>query len=127
MNREIRTRLLLVLAFSAAYFLPADSLRLHKALVSALSLRHGYAREHVLFCLVPAFFIAGPIATDGNNRNRRTGPPFRPGGARRFLVFRTRRVAPFRVRDYAPAAGSAAGFSFFFSFFFDLSFGGAGT
>jgi hypothetical protein len=58
-----RTKLILLLgAFGAAYFLPADNLRFQGAILEALYMTREYAREHVLFCLVPAFFIAGAIA-----------------------------------------------------------------
>ena len=58
-----RTKLiLLVAAFGAAYFLPVADPRFQSALVEAFYMTREYAREHVLFCLVPAFFIAGAIA-----------------------------------------------------------------
>jgi uncharacterized membrane protein YraQ (UPF0718 family) len=48
--------------FVLFYYLPLDSGRLTGALLEALYLTQWYAREHVLLCLVPAFFIAGAIA-----------------------------------------------------------------
>jgi len=48
-------------AFAVVYFLPVDSPRLGAAVMEALYLARWYAREHVLLCLVPAFFIAGAI------------------------------------------------------------------
>ncbi|MCL6520393.1 MAG: permease [Armatimonadetes bacterium] len=48
--------------FLAVYFLPIDSPRVRRAFIEAFALLHDYAREHVLFCLIPAFFIAGAIA-----------------------------------------------------------------
>jgi hypothetical protein len=48
--------------FVLFYFLPLDSVRLTGAVTEALLLTQWYAREHVLLCLVPAFFIAGAIA-----------------------------------------------------------------
>lgn len=57
-----RTKLLLVLAaFLGAYFLPVESARVQRALPEGFVLLREYAREHVLLCLVPAFFIAGAI------------------------------------------------------------------
>jgi uncharacterized membrane protein YraQ (UPF0718 family) len=47
--------------FLGFYFLPLDSVRFNNALYEALALTKWYAREHVLLCLVPAFFIAGAI------------------------------------------------------------------
>jgi uncharacterized membrane protein YraQ (UPF0718 family) len=57
-----RTKLLIILAvFLGAYFLPMESSRVQKALPEGFVLLRDYAREHVLLCLVPAFFIAGAI------------------------------------------------------------------
>ena len=50
---------LFVLVFLAAYFTPFDQLRVQHGLTEALLLLQDYAREHVLLCLIPAFFIAG--------------------------------------------------------------------
>jgi len=47
--------------FLLFYFLPAGSARFTSAVSEALHLARTYAREHVLLCLVPAFFIAGAI------------------------------------------------------------------
>ena len=58
-----RTKLILLsAAFGAAYFLPVANPRFQGALVEAFYMTREYARQHVLFCLVPAFFIAGAIA-----------------------------------------------------------------
>ncbi len=48
-------------AFLALYFLPVGTARFDGALVESFALAKWYAREHVLLCLVPAFFIAGAI------------------------------------------------------------------
>jgi hypothetical protein len=48
--------------FAALYFLPIGSARFDGAIHEALALTRWYAREHVLLCLVPAFFIAGGIS-----------------------------------------------------------------
>ena len=48
--------------FLLAYFLPVESESFKGALYEAFALAKWYAREHVLLCLVPAFFIAGVIA-----------------------------------------------------------------
>lgn len=61
MKRDLRALALLVSGFLTAYFLPIESPRLQGALIEALRLVKWYAREHVLLCLVPAFFIAGAI------------------------------------------------------------------
>lgn len=61
MNKELKTLLGLLAAFLGLYFLPVEHLRFQGAILEALHLAKWYAREHVLLCLVPAFFIAGAI------------------------------------------------------------------
>jgi uncharacterized membrane protein YraQ (UPF0718 family) len=57
-----RTKLLLVLtAFALCWYLPVESEGFWGALHQSLSLVKWYAREHVLLCLIPAFFIAGAV------------------------------------------------------------------
>ena len=48
--------------FVVFFYLPIESERLRGAVLEALHLTKWYAREHVILCLVPAFFIAGAIA-----------------------------------------------------------------
>ncbi|MCD4702669.1 MAG: permease, partial [Candidatus Aegiribacteria sp.] len=48
--------------FVVAYFLPVGWNRFDNAVFEALYLLRDYAREHVLTCLLPAFFIAGAIS-----------------------------------------------------------------
>jgi len=48
--------------FLFAYFLPIETETFRNAIVDAFALAKWYAQEHVLLCLVPAFFIAGVIA-----------------------------------------------------------------
>jgi len=48
--------------FGVLYFLPVGDHRFDNALMEGLSLARWYAREHVVLCLVPAFFIAGAIS-----------------------------------------------------------------
>jgi uncharacterized membrane protein YraQ (UPF0718 family) len=59
---ESKKLLLIVTAFLALYFLPVGIKRFDNAIVQSLLLVKWYAREHVLLCLVPAFFIAGAIS-----------------------------------------------------------------
>ncbi|MFW6238819.1 MAG: permease [Halanaerobiales bacterium] len=54
--------LLYVTVFFAAYFVPFKSSAIQGAVVESFLMLQEYAREHVLFCLIPAFFIAGAIA-----------------------------------------------------------------
>lgn len=48
--------------FAAAYFMPIGNSHFDQAVREALTLVKWYAQEHVLSCLVPAFFIAGVIS-----------------------------------------------------------------
>ena len=58
-----RWKLLIMLAvFTACWFLPVGSERFMSAVGEGLKLLKWYAQEHVLLCLVPAFFIAGAIS-----------------------------------------------------------------
>jgi hypothetical protein len=66
-KREWQPLALAVGAFLACFFLPVaeqpgGAPRFNDAVVEALQLTRWYAREHVLLCLVPAFFIAGAIS-----------------------------------------------------------------
>jgi hypothetical protein len=61
-RREWKALVLIIVVFAAAYWLPVGSARFDNAVMEALRLVKWYAREHVLLCLVPAFFIAGAIA-----------------------------------------------------------------
>ncbi len=49
--------------FAVLFWLPVGESRFDGAVTEALALTRWYAREHVLLCLVPAFFIAGAIAS----------------------------------------------------------------
>lgn len=48
--------------FLFLFYMPLGSARFDNALFEALYLTQWYAREHVILCLIPAFFIAGAIA-----------------------------------------------------------------
>ena len=55
--------LLLILAvFLGFYYLPVGQPRFDAGVAEALELAKWYAQEHVILCLLPAFFIAGAIA-----------------------------------------------------------------
>ena len=59
---EGRSLLILVTVFLGCFYLPVGNQRFDNALMESLHLVKWYAQEHVLFCLIPAFFIAGAIA-----------------------------------------------------------------
>jgi uncharacterized protein len=48
-------------AFALIFALPVGTTRFDGAVLESLHLLRWYAREHVILCLVPAFFIAGAI------------------------------------------------------------------
>jgi uncharacterized protein len=52
----------LAAVFATLYFLPVGQPRFDGAITEALELTRWYAREHVVLCLLPAFWIAGAIA-----------------------------------------------------------------
>ena len=54
--------ILIIGVFLAAFFIPFDNPVVAASILEAFHMLQEYAREHVLFCLVPAFFIAGAIA-----------------------------------------------------------------
>lgn len=61
-KREIRILFWIVAFFLLAFFMPLESLRFKEAVDATLDLTRWYAREHVILCLLPAFFIAGVIS-----------------------------------------------------------------
>jgi uncharacterized protein len=52
----------IIVIFSGCFFLPIEIPRVQSAIMESLYLVKWYAREHVLLCLIPAFFIAGAVA-----------------------------------------------------------------
>lgn len=61
-KREWKPLVWIVSVFLICYYLPVGMSRFDNAVMEALHLVKWYAEEHVLLCLVPAFFIAGAIA-----------------------------------------------------------------
>jgi uncharacterized protein len=61
-REEWKPLLWIVAIFVAFYWLPTGTPRFDGAVTEALALTKWYAREHVLLCLVPAFYIAGAIS-----------------------------------------------------------------
>jgi len=60
--KERAKLLIILLAFAAAYSIPWSSETIRQSGLEAFMMLQEYAREHVLTCLIPAFFIAGAIA-----------------------------------------------------------------
>jgi uncharacterized membrane protein YraQ (UPF0718 family) len=59
--KEWHKLLLIVAIFLGAYYLPWESTLIRQSGLEAFMMLQEYARQHVLTCLVPAFFIAGAI------------------------------------------------------------------
>jgi len=59
--KEWQKILLIVAIFLGAYYLPWESTLIRQSGLEAFMMLQEYARQHVLTCLVPAFFIAGAI------------------------------------------------------------------
>jgi len=60
--KEWKKFLLMFSAFLGCFYLPVELLPFRNPVFESLALVRWYAREHVLLCLVPAFFIAGAIS-----------------------------------------------------------------
>ena len=61
MKKELRILTLMAAVFLLFFWLPVENSRFTGAVMESLHLTRWYAREHVLLCLIPAFFIAGAI------------------------------------------------------------------
>jgi uncharacterized protein len=61
-RHEVKIFAALGAVFAAVYFLPVGTPRFDAGVTEALELTKWYAREHVVLCLLPAFWIAGAIA-----------------------------------------------------------------
>jgi len=59
---ELKIFLLIALVFVLFYFVPFDSPIVAQSILNGFKMLNDYARQHVLLCLVPAFFIAGTIS-----------------------------------------------------------------
>ena len=60
-KKEIKYLFWIIALFLGIFYLPVGIPRFDNAVFEAFHLVKWYAREHVLLCLVPAFFIAGAI------------------------------------------------------------------
>lgn len=60
-KKEWKNFLAIAAVFLVCYYLPVGTKRFDNAILEAFHLVKWYAQEHVLLCLVPAFFIAGAV------------------------------------------------------------------
>lgn len=61
-KREVKIFFWMLLIFLGIYYMPVGTAVFDNAVSESFSLLSWYAHEHVLLCLIPAFFIAGVIA-----------------------------------------------------------------
>lgn len=61
-KKELKILLSIIIVFIIVFFLPIENKSFRLAIDASLDLIRWYAREHVILCLLPAFFIAGFIA-----------------------------------------------------------------
>jgi uncharacterized membrane protein YraQ (UPF0718 family) len=61
-KEEYKSFLWIIGFFLFAYYMPIENESFSAAILAAFDLAKWYAQEHVLLCLVPAFFIAGVIS-----------------------------------------------------------------
>lgn len=61
-RKEVKFLVWTVVIFLTTFFMPVNSETLLSAIHSTPDLAKWYAREHIVLCLLPAFFIAGVIA-----------------------------------------------------------------
>ena len=62
LNKELKILGWITAVFLFAFFMPIESVRFTEAILAMFDLAKWYAQEHVILCLLPAFFIAGVIA-----------------------------------------------------------------
>ncbi|MGD9161608.1 MAG: permease [Desulfobacteraceae bacterium] len=60
--KERNKLILIILIFTGAYYIPWGSEIVRRSGLEAFMMLQEYARDHVLTCLIPAFFIAGAIS-----------------------------------------------------------------
>lgn len=60
--KEFKVLTWILVVFAGIFFMPLSSERFITAIYATLDLSKWYAQEHVIMCLLPAFFIAGVIA-----------------------------------------------------------------
>ena len=86
LKEEYKPLIIMVALFLTAFFLPLGLGRFDASILEALHLVKWYAREHVLLCLVPAFFIAGAISVFVSQ-----------GSVMKYLGARAKRVVAYPV------------------------------
>jgi len=73
----------IIVSFLAAYFIPLNE-EVKKAILQGFYMLQEYAKDHVIFCLIPAFFIAGGITTF---MNQQTVLKYLGGSAKKVVAY----------------------------------------
>jgi len=80
-----RSKIFIIVAvFIFFYFMPFSNYKIPQAVLESLLMAQDYARQHVLLCLIPAFFIAGAIA---NFISQENVTKYFGAGANKFLSY----------------------------------------
>jgi len=80
-----RSKIFIIVAvFIFFYFIPFSNYKIPQAVLESLLMAQDYARQHVLLCLIPAFFIAGAIA---NFISQENVTKYFGAGANKFLSY----------------------------------------
>lgn len=62
LKKELKLLAWIIFFFLIAFYMPLESFEFRQAVDATLDLTRWYAQEHVILCLLPAFFIAGVIS-----------------------------------------------------------------
>ena len=71
-KKEAKSLGIIIVIFLVLFYLPLEKSRFQNAIMESLALAKWYAREHVLLCQIPAFFIAGASGDTRISRSHRT-------------------------------------------------------
>lgn len=82
--KELKIFAGIVGVFLLIYFAPLGNPQVQAAILESLHMLQEYAREHVLFCLIPAFFIAGAME---NFISRQSIMKYLGSKAKRWLAY----------------------------------------
>ena len=82
--KEWQKFLIILLVFLGAFFIPFQDPHVKDSIMEAFFMLQEYAREHVIFCLIPAFFIAGAIA---NFISQGAVIKYFGGGAKKWIAY----------------------------------------
>ena len=94
--KEWKKWVIIIAVFIGAFFISFDNKVIINSIMEAFQMLHEYAREHVLLCLIPAFFIAGAIS---NFVSQGAVIKYFGAKANKFLSYSIASVSRFRFRN----------------------------